>query len=403
MELLLKDIECAAERLKPILHHTELDMSSTFSEMTGGEVYLKCENRQKTGSFKIRGASNKIAALVERGGVTSVVASSAGNHAQGVAYAAHKFGIPATIVMPASASIAKVQATQGYGANVILHGDCYDDAYARACQVCEAEGATFLHPYNDLEVMAGQGTLGLEILCDLPTVDMVVVPAGGGGLLAGVAAAIKQVNPRVEVIGVQAEGADAIARSFREKKYIATDSVSTIADGIAVKAPGDMTVELINHYADDVVTVSDNEISEAILLLMERCKQIVEPSGATSVAAVLKGKVDVKDKKVVCLLSGGNIDVGFIQCIIKQGLTARHRNLRFTATLLDKPGNLVKLLNNIAEQGANILTVEHDRLSAALDPNQTDVHVACEVGGKEHGERLINSLKSKGFEIRINY
>lgn len=403
MELLLKDIECAAERLKPILHHTELDMSSTFSEMTGGEVYLKCENRQKTGSFKIRGASNKIAALVERGGVTSVVASSAGNHAQGVAYAAHKFGIHATIVMPASASIAKVQATQGYGANVILHGDCYDDAYARACQVCEAEGATFLHPYNDLEVMAGQGTLGLEILCDLPTVDMVVVPAGGGGLLAGVAAAIKQVNPRVEVIGVQAEGADAIARSFREKKYIATDSVSTIADGIAVKAPGDMTVELINRYADDVVTVSDNEISEAILLLMERCKQIVEPSGATSVAAVLKGKVDVKGKKVVCLLSGGNIDVGFIQCIIKQGLTARHRNLRFTATLLDKPGNLVKLLNNIAEQGANILTVEHDRLSAALDPNQTDVHVACEVGGKEHGERLINSLKSKGFEIRINY
>ena len=305
--------------------------------------------------------------------------------------------------MPASASIAKVQATQGYGANVILHGDCYDDAYARACQVCEAEGATFLHPYNDLEVMAGQGTLGLEILCDLPTVDMVVVPAGGGGLLAGVAAAIKQVNPRVEVIGVQAEGADAIARSFREKKYIATDSVSTIADGIAVKAPGDMTVELINRYADNVVTVSDNEISEAILLLMERCKQIVEPSGATSVAAVLKGKVDVKGKKVVCLLSGGNIDVGFIQCIIKQGLTARHRNLRFTATLLDKPGNLVKLLNNIAEQGANILTVEHDRLSAALDPNQTDVHVACEVGGKEHGERLINSLKSKGFEIRINY
>ena len=403
MELLLKDIECAAERLKPILHHTELDMSSTFSKMTGGEVYLKCENRQKTGSFKIRGASNKIAALVERGGVTSVVASSAGNHAQGVAYAAHKFGIPATIVMPASASIAKVQATQGYGANVILHGDCYDDAYARACQVCEAEGATFLHPYNDLEVMAGQGTLGLEILCDLPTVDMVVVPAGGGGLLAGVAAAIKQVNPRVEVIGVQAEGADAIARSFREKKYIATDAVSTIADGIAVKAPGDMTVELINRYADDVVTVSDNEISEAILLLMERCKQIVEPSGATSVAAVLKGKVDVKGKKVVCLLSGGNIDVGFIQCIIKQGLTARHRNLRFTATLLDKPGNLVKLLNNIAEQGANILTVEHDRLSAALDPNQTDVHVACEVGGKEHGERLINSLKSKGFEIRINY
>lgn len=403
MELQLKDIELAAERLKPILHHTELDMSSTFSAMTGGEIYLKCENRQKTGSFKIRGASNKIAALVERGDVKSVVASSAGNHAQGVAYAAHKFGIPATIVMPASAPIAKVQATEGYGAKVVLHGDCYDDAYAMACRVCETEGSTFLHPYNDLEVIAGQGTLGLEILGDLPTADVVIVPAGGGGLLAGVAACIKQINPRIKVIGVQAEGANAIAQSFREKKYISTDSVSTIADGIAVKAPGDITVELINRYADDVVTVNDNEISEAILLLMERCKQIVEPSGATPVAAVLKGKVDVKGKKVVCLLSGGNIDVSFIQCIIAQGLVARNRRLKFTATLLDKPGSLVKLLNAIAAQGANILTVEHDRLSAGLTPNQTNVHIACEVGGKEHGERLLRALGDKGFKISLNY
>lgn len=333
----------------------------------------------------------------------SVVASSAGNHAQGVAYAAHKFGIPATIVMPASAPIAKVQATEGYGAKVVLHGDCYDDAYAMACRVCETEGATFLHPYNDLEVIAGQGTLGLEILGDLPTADVVIVPAGGGGLLAGVAACIKQINPRIKVIGVQAEGADAIAQSFREKKYISTDSVSTIADGIAVKAPGDITVELINRYADDVVTVNDNEISEAILLLMERCKQIVEPSGATPVAAVLKGKVDVKGKKVVCLLSGGNIDVSFIQCIIAQGLVARNRRLKFTATLLDKPGSLVKLLNAIAAQGANILTVEHDRLSAGLTPNQTNVHIACEVGGKEHGERLLRALGDKGFKISLNY
>ena len=201
----------------------------------------------------------------------------------------------------------------------------------------------------------------------------------------------------------KAEGADAIAQSFREKKYISTDSVSTIADGIAVKAPGDITVELINRYADDVVTVNDNEISEAILLLMERCKQIVEPSGATPVAAVLKGKVDVKGKKVVCLLSGGNIDVSFIQCIIAQGLVARNRRLKFTATLLDKPGSLVKLLNAIAAQGANILTVEHDRLSAGLTPNQTNVHIACEVGGKEHGERLLRALGDKGFKISLNY
>lgn len=402
MELKLQDIELAAQRLKPVLHHTELDMSSTFSEMTGGRIYLKCENRQKTGSFKIRGASNKIAALVERGEVKSVVASSAGNHAQGVAFAAKNFGIPATIAMPATAPIAKVQATQGYGAKVVLSGDCYDDAYAKACEICEEEGATFLHPYNDLEVIAGQGTLGLEILSDLPTVDIVIVPAGGGGLLSGVAACIKQINPRIQVIGVQAEGADAIARSFREKKYISTDAVSTIADGIAVKAPGDITVELINRYVDDVVTVSDIEISEAILMLMERCKQIVEPSGATPVAAVLKGKVDVKGKKVVCLLSGGNIDVSFVQCIIEQGLVSRRRRLKFTVTLLDKPGSLSKLLNDVAALGANILSVEHDRLSAGLNPNETNVHIACEVGGEAHGENVVAELKNKGYNLDIN-
>ena len=402
MELKLQDIELAAQRLKPVLHHTELDMSSTFSEMTGGRIYLKCENRQKTGSFKIRGASNKIAALVERGEVKSVVASSAGNHAQGVAFAAKNFGIPATIAMPATAPIAKVQATQGYGAKVVLSGDCYDDAYAKACEICEEEGATFLHPYNDLEVIAGQGTLGLEILSDLPTVDIVIVPAGGGGLLSGVAACIKQINPRIQVIGVQAEGADAIARSFREKKYISTDAVSTIADGIAVKAPGDITVELINRYVDDVVTVSDIEISEAILMLMERCKQIVEPSGATPVAAVLKGKVDVKGKKVVCLLSGGNIDVSFVQCIIEQGLVSRRRRLKFTVTLLDKPGSLGRLLNDIAALGANILSVEHDRLSAGLNPNETNVHIACEVGGEAHGENVVAELKNKGYNLDIN-
>lgn len=402
VEIKLQDIELAAQRLKPVLHHTELDMSSTFSEMTGGQIYLKCENRQKTGSFKIRGASNKIAALVERGEVKSVVASSAGNHAQGVALAAKSFGIPATIAMPATAPIAKVQATQGYGAKVVLSGDCYDDAYAKACEICEAEGATFLHPYNDLEVIAGQGTLGLEILSDLPTADVVVVPAGGGGLLAGVAACIKQINPRVKIIGVQAEGADAIARSFREKKYISTDTVSTIADGIAVKSPGDITVELINRYVDDVVTVSDIEISEAILMLMERCKQIVEPSGATPVAAILKGKVDVKGKKVVCLLSGGNIDVSFIQCIIEQGLVSRHRRLKFTATLLDKPGSLGRLLNDVAALGANILSVEHDRLIAGLNPNETNVHIACEVGGEAHGENVVAELKNKGYNLDIN-
>ena len=369
MNIELRDIKTAAQRLKPILHHTELDLSSTFSSMTGGSIYLKCENRQKTGSFKIRGASNKIASLAEQGQVKSVVASSAGNHAQGVAYAAKKFGIPATIVMPESAPIAKVQATEGYGAKVVLSGACYDDAYTKAREICDSEGATFLHPYNDVDVIAGQGTLGIEILGDLPTVDLILVPAGGGGLLSGVAAAVKQLNPRVRVCGVQAEGANAIARSFREKRLVTTETASTIADGIAVKAPGDITVDIINQYVDDVVTVSDREISSAILLLMERCKQIVEPAGATSLAAALGGKIDVEGKNVVCLLSGGNIGVSFIQNIIEQGLVARNRRLKFIAKLIDRPGSLVQLLNVLAQAGANVLTVQHDKLMLGLNPN----------------------------------
>ena len=402
MDIELKDFETAQERLRPILHHTELDLSSTFSAMTGGKIYLKCENRQKTGSFKIRGASNKIAAMIERGERCPVVASSAGNHAQGVACAAKKFGIPATIVMPKTAPIAKAQATEGYGAKVVLAGDCYDDAYARACEICREEGAAFLHPYNDLEVIAGQGTLGLEVLGDLPSVDIVIVPAGGGGLLAGVAAAIKQVNPRVKVYGVQAEGADAIARSFREGKLVTTDTASTIADGIAVKAPGDISVELIRRYADGVLTVSDTAIADAILLLLERCKQVVEPAGATPLAAVLSGALDVKGKRVVCVLSGGNIDVSFIQSIIERGLVARHRRIKFSVTLLDRPGSLMQLLGIISTTGANILQIQHDKISEGLNPNETEVHVSLEVGGEEHGKSVIAALKEKGYRVEYD-
>ena len=398
----LSEIMTASRRLKSVLHHTELDLSSTFSRMTGGNIYLKCENRQKTGSFKIRGATNKISAMVERGERVPVVASSAGNHAQGVAYAASTFGIPATIVMPAAAPIAKVQATEGYGARVVLAGSCYDEAYAKACEICEEEGAAFLHPYNDYEVMAGQGTLGLEILGDLPTVDIILVPAGGGGLLSGMIAAVKQVNPRVQVYGVQAEGADAIARSFREKKLVTTDTASTIADGIAVKSPGNLTVDIINRYGDGVLTVSDNEISGAILLLMERCKQIVEPAGASTVAAVLSGKLDVKGKNVVCVLSGGNIDVSFVQSIIEQGMVARHRRIRFVVKLRDKPGSLVQMLSVLAQNNANILTIEHDKLAAGLKPDETSVHIACEVGGKAHGDAVLKALREQGYEVEVN-
>ena len=401
MEITTKELEQAAVRVKPNIHHTELDLSSTFSGMTGGEIYLKCENRQKTGSFKIRGASNKIAVLLENGKRGPVVASSAGNHAQGVAYAAHVFGIPATIVMPKGAPIAKVQATRGYGAEVVLAGSCYDDAYAEACRICEEQQATFLHPFNDKDVITGQGTLGLEILQDLPYADAIVVPAGGGGLLAGIAAAVKQINPRIKIYGVQAEGSDAIAQSFAAKKLIATETSVTIADGIAVKKPGDLTVELINRYADDVVTVSDSEIADAILLLIERCKQIVEPAGATTVAAVLSGKLDVAGKRVVCVLSGGNIDVSFIQSIIERGLVVRRRRIKFTAKLADRPGSLVQLLNILADAGANILAVEHDKLNSSLRPDETSVHISCEVGGAEHWNAVLKTITEKGIPIEV--
>lgn len=399
MDLELKEIEKAAQRLKGTIHRTKIEKSTTFSNMSGGDVYLKFENQQKTGSFKIRGAANKIAALIERGEIKSGVASSAGNHAQGVAYASHVHGIPATIVMPKSTPIAKVAATEGYGAKVVLHGDCYDDAYNKAVEIQETEGATFLHPYDDLEVMAGQGTIGIEILEDLPTVDIVIVPAGGGGLLAGVASCIKHINPRVKIIGVQAEGAPATAESFKKKKHVSTESVSTIADGIAVKVPGEKTVELINKYADDVVTVSDSEISSAILLLLERTKQVVEPSGATTLAAVLNGKVDVKNKKVACVLSGGNIDVSFIQRIIDLGLASRDRKLKFSTKLLDLPGSLEHLSHVLAEAGANIIMVQYDRFSAELDPNEAIIHMACEVGGSDHGRRVVGMLEKNGYEV----
>ena len=399
MDLPLKEIELAAKRLENTIHRTKIERSTTFSQMSGAEVYLKYENQQKTGSFKIRGASNKIAALVERGEVKAVVASSAGNHAQGTAYASHVHGIPATIVMPKSTPIAKAAATEGYGAKVVLHGDCYDDAYNKAVEIVEKEGATFIHPYADPEVMAGQGTIGIEILEDLPAVDVVIVPAGGGGLLAGVAACIKQINPRVKIVGVQAEGAPAISESFKNKKYVSTDSVATIADGIAVKMPGELNVELINKYADDVVTVSDAEISSAILLLLERTKQVVEPAGATPLAAVLNNKIDVKGKKVVCVLSGGNIDVSFIQRIIELGLASRDRKLKFKTKLLDVPGSLEHLSRVLNEANANIVMVQYDRSSAELDPNEAIIHMACEVGGKEHGEKVVRKLEKNGYTV----
>lgn len=397
----IKDIDSAAQRLQPVVHYIPLSSSTTFSGMTGAEVYLKCENQQKTGSFKVRGAYNKIMKLYETGELKSVIASSAGNHAQGVAFAAKSIGIPATICMPRSTPIAKVSATKGYGANVVLSGSCYDDAYAKAMEIVEETGATFIHPFDDEDVMAGQGTIGLEILRDLPAVDVILVPAGGGGLLSGVAACVKQINPRIQVIGVQAEGAPAIANSFHQDGIHASQSVHTIADGIAVKCPGTATMEHINTFVDDMMTVSDEDIASTILLLLERTKQVVEPAGASSLAALLSSKRNFTGKKVVCLLSGGNIDVSFIHRIVEKGLVTRGRHMKFSIVMPDVPGSLERLAGIIASQNANIIMFQHDRVNANLDIDEAIVHVVCEVGGNEQGQALLSAIESSGYKVTL--
>ncbi len=397
----IKDIEQASSRLQDAIHKTPLEYSDTFSKMTDSTLYLKFENLQKTGSFKIRGAYNKMAILAENEKPNAVVASSAGNHAQGVAFAAKQLEIPATIIMPRSAPIAKVSATEGYGAKVVLHGTVYDDAYNKAIEICNAEQGVFMHPFDDEDVIAGQGTIGLEILADLPLVDMIVVPAGGGGLLAGVACCIKSINPRIKVVGVQAQGASAIVNSFKQENVIASEFVRTIADGIAVKIPGDVTHKYINEYVDEMVTVTDDEIAETLLLLLERSKQVIEPAGAVALSAVLNGKIDVKDKRVACVLSGGNIDVSFIHRVIQKGLVKRGRQMKFSTILPDVPGSLVELSKSISELGANIVLVSHDRVNVDLSLDEAVIHIGCEVGSAEHGKKVVSGLEKKGYKITI--
>lgn len=397
----LKEIEQAAARLRNVVHKTPLCSSRTFSEMSGAELYLKCENLQKTGSFKVRGAYNKIAKLAENGQAASVVASSAGNHAQGVAYASGAVRISSTIVMPRGAPIAKISATEGYGARVVLHGDCYDDAFSEAMEIQQKTGAVFVHPFDDEDVIAGQGTISPEILRDLPQVDVVLVPAGGGGLLAGTAAYIKQINPRVRVVGVQAQGANAIEQSFEQKTLVSTTHSATIADGIAVKTPGELPLELIHRYVDEVVSVSEEEIAETVLLLLERNKMVVEPAGAVSLAAALHQKTGLAGKRAVCLLSGGNMDVSMIHKIVEKGLVTRGRQMKFRTVMLDVPGSLQRFSSIIAGCGANIIMVQYDRMHAGLQLNEVILHIACEVSGREHGQKVIQQLEQNGYQTTM--
>lgn len=396
-----KDVELAATRLVGQIHNVKVTSSKTFSAMSGCELFLKCENRQKTGSFKVRGAYNKLAKLKEEGKTREVIASSAGNHAQGVSYASSKLGMHATIVMPKSTPIAKVLATQGYGADVVLAGDCYDECYEEALRIQKEKNATFIHPFDDEDVIAGQGTIAYEILRDLPNVDMIVVPAGGGGLLAGISYYVKHINPRIKVVGVQAEGANAIVQSFQKKEHVSTERVNTIADGIAVMNPGETTVSIIQEHVDQMVTVNDDEIAATILLLLEREKQVVEPAGASSLAAVLNHKIDVEGKRVVCVLSGGNIDVSFIHKVVEKGLVTRGRNMKFKTLMMDVPGSLEHFARIVNVANANIIEVQYDRIQADLNLNETIIHVAVEVSSKEHGVKLVKALERKGYQITM--
>jgi threonine dehydratase len=397
----LDDIRDAARALTGVAHETPLEGSSTFSEMAGRPVYLKLENLQKTGSFKLRGAYNKIHLLSPKEKARGVIAASAGNHAQGVAYAARHAGIRAIIVMPETAPLSKVSATRGYGAEVVLTGTSYDEAYARAKEMEAQEGLTFVHAFNDPAVMAGQGTIGLEMLRELPQMQAVVVPVGGGGLISGVATAIKEVAPHVKVYGVQAEGADAMARSKAAGSLVRTTEAVTIADGIAVKVPGEATFEVVRRYVDEIVTIDDEAIATAILMLLERAKLVVEGAGAIGLAALLNGKIAAQGP-VACLISGGNIDVNFIARIIERGLVKAGRRVIITTRVVDRPGSLQKLLASIAASRGNVLYVHHDRIQHDVPLGQAKVQVSLETRDTAHTGEILDALQREGYQVTTN-
>ena len=363
------------------------------------EVYLKTENLQLTGSFKLRGAYYKISQLSDEEKAKGVIACSAGNHAQGVALGASRNGINAVICLPAGAPISKVEATRSYGAEVCLVPGVYDDAYARALELQKEHGYTFVHPFDDPKVIAGQGTIGLEILEQMPDVEAVVVPIGGGGLISGVAFAIKTLRPEIKVYGVQSSGAPSMAASLQEGHISRLGEVSTIADGIAVKEPGVNTFEICNKYVDEVVTVSDDEIAAAILALLEQQKIVAEGAGAVSVAAVMYNKVPVKGKKVVCLVSGGNIDVNTLSRVITRGLSKSGRNFTFKIDLPDKPGQLSGVCNVIADAGGNIISVTHERINTSAEINGCTIRLELETRDAAHIAAIREALAAKGYNV----
>lgn len=405
------ELKLAAERLSGTAKHTEIIPSPVLSEMTGHTVLLKPENLQVTGSFKIRGAYNKIASLSEEELARGIVTASAGNHAQGVAYAARERGAKATILMPTITPPLKVDATKAYGADVVLHGDVFDEAAAYAAELSEKQGMVYVPPFDDYEVLCGQGTIAMEILDDVPDVTDIVVPLGGGGLGAGVALAVKTFRPEVRVIGAIPEGSPAFKNSLAAGRVVAADQVVTSAEGVAVKRPGDLTFALLNEFLDDLVTVSERDINEMILLMLEKHKLVVEAAGAVSLAAL--EHLNLRSRKfasapgphvVVPIISGGNIDTVTIGAVIQKGMIARGRIMNFEVELPDTPGQLVKVATILAQERANVIALDHDQFKASgVYANAVALGVTVETNGPDHIDRILAALREAGYQPRRIY
>ncbi len=395
--LTIDNVYRASGVLKGVVRKTDVLYAPKLC--AGTDLYLKTENLQITGSFKVRGAYYKMNRLSQEEKVRGVVACSAGNHAQGVALAAQKNGIKSVICLPDGAPISKVEATKSYGAEVCLVEGVYDDAYQKALSLRDEMGYTFIHPFNDEDVIAGQGTIALELIEQIPDLDAVIVPIGGGGLISGIAYTIKTLNPRVKVYGVQASGAPSMKNAVEHGQIEELASVSTIADGIAVKKPGDITYEICNKYVDGIVTVSDDEISAAILALMEQHKLVTEGAGAVAVAAAMFGKIDLKGQKAVCVLSGGNIDVTILSRVIKRGLLMSGRSCQLMIELVDKPGQLKNVSRIIADLGGNVTSVHHERANEGSDVNGCYLRIILETRNFEHIEQIKKALTDFGFKL----
>lgn len=394
-------IEDARNVLKPIKHVTRLDTSSTFSRITGGHVHLKLENLQKTGSFKVRGAAYAMSQFTDKEKAVGVIAASAGNHAQGVAYAATRLGIKSTIVMPVFSPVAKIQATEGYGANVVLYGNAFDDALGHARETADKTGATFLHPFNNEDVIAGQGTIGLEILDECPETEVIAVPVGGGGLAAGIAIAVKEQRPDIEVYGVEAASAASMKTSIESGKITKVENLDTVCDGIAVKKPGKLTFRIAKDLLSGVVTVEELEVTRTLFMLLERAKIVVEPAGCVGLAAFHHKKIDIKGKKAVAVLSGGNIDMSFLSKVVEKELFRLGRSVRVRGSILDRVGSMSKILSIVAESGVSIIEINQDRFDPDILPNRAELEMILEVPDKSAVTKMLKMLKEQGLDFSV--